>query len=439
MPPLTGVGRAETKEACMTSQQDRGRWMSVPGRDRNPVGLHHGLMLQMNEHLVLDHIHERQTTTRPQIARHLGLSPATVSRIVRRLVEQDLVRERRGTSQGGRPPTLISFNPLSGAVIGIDLGGYSCHGVLADLAGEILYEDIRPTNDAGDPFATLSQMLERLSEHARVSDLPVETAAIGVPAVIDAGSGLALAGPAVSWDRFPIAAALAERIEIPFVVENEANLKAFGHAWRGDAVGLTDFVVLSMGSGIGAAIVVDGELVRGRHGSAGEIGYLILDRSQLRSPSRDGRGSFEQMAGGPAIAALAEQRLATARGPSSLIEAGDPVTPESVFRAAAEHDPIAMGVVRDIAEQVAMAIVALTVAVDPELVVLDGAVGRALQLVAPEIQELVDRGPLAPPQIIASSLGDQATVLGAVAAALDLTRSRRAPRAIVRRGPSPYR
>src|SRR3989442_13129555 len=113
-------------------------------------------MLEVNEFLVLDHVRANDPTTRTEIARALGLSAASVSRIVGRLKDDGLVTESgTATSPGGRPSTLISFRRDAGAVIAVDLGGTRCHSALADLAGTVVHEALRPARQKGDPFQTL--------------------------------------------------------------------------------------------------------------------------------------------------------------------------------------------------------------------------------------------------------------------------------------------
>ena len=208
-----------------------------------------------------------------------------MSRAIRRLVGRDLVREEPGQSTGGRPRTTITFNALSGCVIGIDLGGTKCHAMLADLVGGLLVEEVRPTDADGSPFETLVESIERLTRRRERAGAPLAAVAVGVPAIVDPDTGVAVGGPNVHWHGFPLVAELRDRLDVPFVVDNDVNLAALGHAWKGDARGLSDFVVLSLGTGIGAAVVVDGRLLRGRNSGAGEVGYMVLDRSLLGAAS----------------------------------------------------------------------------------------------------------------------------------------------------------
>jgi glucokinase len=255
--------------------------------------------------------------------------------------------------------------------------------------------------------------------------LPVAATAVGVPAVVDPETGLAIGGPNVHWDGFPIVAELARTTTTPFIVENDVNLAALAHAWRGNARGRTDFAVISLGTGIGAAVVADGQLIKGRHSAAGEVGFLVLERSQLREP-RVGLGAFERLAAGPVLADRYRGLLRTSGRP-----APDDLTAATVFDAARTGEPAAQALVDELVEHVAMAIIALTVAVDPETVVLEGSIGRALAPRLREIRDLVRDNVLAAPEVVVSDLGPAATAVGAVAAALQLSRHQRAPSAVL--------
>lgn len=386
--------------------------------------IRHGIMLQLNEQLVLDYVHAHGTTTRPEIAASLGLSAATVSRAIRRLVGRGLVREEPGQSTGGRPRSAISFNALSGCVIGLDLGGTKCHAMLADLAGDLLVEEVRPTDSDGSPFETLVESISRLTRREERVGAPLAAVAVGVPAIVDPDSGVAIGGPNVHWHGFPLVAELRARLDVPFVVDNDVNLAALGHAWKGDARGFSNFVVLSLGTGIGAAVVVDDRLLKGRNSGAGEVGYMVLDRGQLGQPRPDGLGSFETLASGVGVATLARDALDADRRPSSLRDLGhDPTSPD-VFAAAHAGDRIASELLDQIVEHVAMAVINMGSVVDSDVIVLDGSVGLALGDRVSDIEELAGQHLPSRPRVAISSLAGEATAIGAVAAALDLSRSR---------------
>ena len=397
-------------------------------------------MLQLNEQLVLDYTHANGTTTRPEIAASLGLSAATVSRAIRRLVDRGLVHEEPGQSTGGRPRSAISFNALSGCVIGIDLGGTKCHAMLADLVGDLLVEEVRPTDSDGSPFETLVESIARLTRRRERSGAPLTAVAVGVPAIVDPDTGVAVGGPNVHWHGFPLVAELRDRHDVPFVVDNDVNLAALGHAWKGDARGFSDFVVLSLGTGIGAAVVVDGRLLKGRNSGAGEVGYMVLDRSQLGQPRPDDLGSFETLASGVGVATLAREALEADPRPSSLRDLGHEPASSDVFAAADAGDPIASELLDRIVEHVAMAVINMGSVVDSDVIVLDGSVGLALGNRASHIEELAGQHQPSCPRVVISSQPGEATAIGAVAAALDLSRAKpgsRSPAAVGATMPRP--
>ena len=377
---------------------------------------------EVNEFLVLDAIRSAGQATRPQLATSLGLSAASVSRIVKRLLAQGLVSDEPGPSDGvGRNRDLLRFNRRAGAVIAIDLGGTKCHGALADLAGEVVREDVRPTFASGSPAQSLLASVAALREAAAQEDLPVRAVSVGIPAVINPDTGRVDAGPNVDWHGFDLVGLLNQELSEPFVVENDVNLAALGEAWRGAGVGTGSFVTLSLGTGIGAAIVLDGNLVRGRHNAAGEIGYLVTGRSQLRGRPAAG---LEGLISGAALTERARV-LIKARPERTALDPSA-VTPALLFEAAAA-DPVARVVIGELIDQVAITVTAITAFVDPERVILDGSIGRALAPYLGKIDALVSRAAYRAPELATSALGPNATVIGAIASALARHRESNAP------------
>lgn len=386
-------------------------------------------MLEVNEFLVLDYVREHDPTSRTDIARELGLSAASVGRMVGRLRDDGLVTDAgQSASNGGRPRVMVSYRRDAGAVIAVDLGGTRCRVALADLAGTILSEDIRLTHSTGEAFTTLVEAIEAMRHEAERRDVPLVALAVGLPGILDPEHGIARDAPYLSWDDFPVVERLARAVEVPFVVDNDVNLAALAHAWRGDGRRIDDFVTLSIGTGAGGAVVSGGRLVQGRHNAAGEVGYLVLRRDLLGRPITNGLGTFESFASGPGIAARARELVATGR--ASSLSDGE-ITPEAVLAAGAAGDELARAVVEELLDALAMAIVAVASTVDPELVILEGGVGRSLGAYLETLVARIAPSLPSPPRIVISSLGSDATVIGAIAAALELARRRSAPASVL--------
>src|SRR5579871_750811 len=238
-----------------------------------------GNIAELNTFLVLDAVRSHGRATRSQLARELGLSDASVSRIVKRLLDAGTIAELPGEPTArGRIPTILQFVGPIGAVIAVDLGGTQCHGALADLAGGTVAEDFRPAVSGEAAADRLLACIAALKAKAAELARPVRAVVVGIPALIDPATGLATAGPNVHWQGYDLIGALRESLAEPFEVDNDVNLGALGQAWRGAGRGISSFVLMSLGTGIGGALVIDGHLIRGRHNAAGELAYFPVAR-----------------------------------------------------------------------------------------------------------------------------------------------------------------
>jgi glucokinase len=373
-----------------------------------------GNIAELNTFLVLDAVRSHGRTTRSRLARDLGLSDASVSRIVKRLIASGSVAELPGESAArGRTPSILEFVGAAGAVIAVDLGGTQCHGALADLAGGTVAEDFRLAGAGQNAAGVLLDCIAELKSRAAELAKPVRAVVVGIPALIDPATGLATAGPNVHWQGFDLLGILRESVAEPFEVDNDVNLGALGQAWRGAGRGVGSFVLMSLGTGIGGAIVMDGHLIRGRHNAAGEMAYFPIWRGAAGASG--GVTGFEDVAAGPALRARAVA-LMGAGEPTSLSPASFAVA--DIFKAAGLGDQVGLRVVRELVSDVAAAVAGTTALIDPDRIILDGSIGRALRPWLDELCDIVAGQVFRAPEIVISDLGPNATVIGAIARAL---------------------
>ncbi|MBV9282256.1 MAG: ROK family transcriptional regulator, partial [Chloroflexi bacterium] len=383
----------------------------------------HASMQQANEAAILDHVRRHGSVSRSDVARDLGLSPATVSRAVRRLLHAGALREvGLGLPTLGRPPTLLEYDRRQGFVIAVDVGGTLCRAVLADLEGEELHAVVVPTHQAGQtPLEGVYGAVGEVLDHARGLRSRVAALGVGVPGVVTHPDGVVTRCPSVGWDGMAVGRLLEERFHIPAVVENDVNLAALGEAWRGAAQGMADFAVIAIGTGIGAGLVVGGELLHGRHHAAGEVGYLVPGAEYLSQPIGE-RGCLESLASGPGVAARAADLLQVDPRPSSLRALGR-VRAEDVFRLWQAGDPVAAAAVDEFADRMALLAIGIATILDPEIIIFGGSVGLAAERILPRITARVSGRVPALPILAVSTLGGRATLLGATSAALALART----------------
>lgn len=296
--------------------------------------------------------------------------------------------------------------------VAADLGGTKCHAVLVAPSGRVLAEDHRWTAELSEPADVLLASLSALHATARARQLEVAAVAVGVPGAVDRSSGIVTHAVNLGWDSFDLGACLEQAFGAPCLVENDVNLAALGEAASGAGRGVGSFATIALGTGLGGAVVLGGHLVRGHHNAAGEFGFLMASRRQFHTGSLMG---MESVLGGPSIVARARQLAAEATAGAQL--GRTPAKATDVLDAARRGDPIALRVVAEVLEHLAMTVVDICAVLDVQRVVLDGSIGRSLTPELPRLVELVDRALMERPEIVVSTLAPTAALAGAIAEA----------------------
>jgi predicted NBD/HSP70 family sugar kinase len=372
------------------------------------------VMRVMNERAVFERIRLLGPVSRPQLAEATGLSKPTISLALVNLERSGLVRHvGQSSGNSGRAALLYEMRPEAGWVVGVDVGRSWLRVALANLAGEVVLrrQERSQSREAKKLVAQIGRVVSALAVEAGLSYEDITYTVVGSPGVLDERSGsMRLAANLSGWNGPGVFDALRDKLGPALAVENDINLAALGEQAHGLGKGIPNFVFVSVGTGIGMGIVIDGQLHRGARGAAGEIGFLPLGDTE---PSRDDaskrrRGSLESVAAADAVVANA-RRL----GMRNVVSA------KQVFESTRDSDKAALETVRVEAEHLARAIAAITSVLDPELVVLGGGIGRNGDLLIAPMERLLRRLlRIPPPPLMVSALGDDAVVLGALAIAL---------------------
>jgi predicted NBD/HSP70 family sugar kinase len=385
---------------------------------RGPVRITAGtpsLLRAINERSVLDLIHTGGPLSRAQVARVSGLSKPTVSLALSALLDALLVREV-GRARGDRGPSAVLYelNPAAGWVVGIDVGRNWVRTALADITGRIVARRKERARVASQRslVGQIGTLAHGMAAEAGLRWSQVTHTALGSPGVFDPSRGyVAMAPNLPGWGRIGLVEAVREQLGPEVSFENDVNLAALAERDHGLGRAVRNFVLLSVGTGIGVGLVIDGELRRGAHGAAGEVAYLPIGAKDPKDRAIRRHGGLEEAAAAGAI--VREARRLKLPGPLSA---------ETVFSLARRGNRTAQRVVELEAERLALAIAAVAPVVDPELVILGGGVGRSGDLLLEPIdRELRQLLPFRP-RLAVSVLGEDAVLQGAIAIALEAAR-----------------
>lgn len=345
--------------------------------------------------------------TRSELITITGLSAPTVGSLASQLLRCGLLTDLgTGPSRGGRRPARVEFNSRHGFVAGVDLGPTRTRLGLADLRGEIISRRIVATPQGGDPAAILGRLAADLRELMRQADLsPARLVAVGAgaPGAVDPvhGTVIALAPNLNGWSNVPMGAILRDALDAPVVVENDVNLAVLGEHWKGAAQGHDTCAFLSFGTGIGAGLMVKGELHHGAHFLAGEIGLMSMG-PQYVDTQYGSRGCLETLTG---LGGL--MRRWKPKGPAAT---GDWVS--DFFAAVKAGDPDARAIADETGILIGIAAANLCSVLDPSLIVLGGAlIAQGEQLVA-AARRIVSQVIPTPPVVVATSLDKDAPLFG---------------------------
>jgi len=292
-----------------------------------------------------------------------------------------------------------------GLVIGLDLGGTKLRGAIGNMAGDILFEYEQPTaNDAPDSaLAQMAEMARGLAAQAGVAMDAVQQLTIGVPGVVAPDGRVALS-PNVSFDRdTPLAATLQKRLGVPVTVDNDGNLSAYGEliAGCGRERGTHSLAFLAIGTGIGMGLIVDGHVLHGNGGGAGEIAFLPFGADPLAAAEASPAGAFEAAVGTDGIRRAYADRT------------GDAIEVREIFDRADGGDGNAAAVIAQTVHSIAIGVASVIALLDPGVVVVGGGIGARPGL-AKRIGALTSRLVPTACDVVPSALGDRAGVIGAV-------------------------
>lgn len=303
---------------------------------------------------------------------------------------------------------------MGSGVIGVDLGGTNLRTALLTTDGEIL-ERHKEATQVSEGYQSVIERLVRSIERQRQTavgrGLNVSAVGVGAPGVIHAINGVVVKSPNFpDWNNLPLKKYLEEALGLPVCIENDANAAALGEQWRGAGRGIGSMILLTLGTGVGGGIILDGRIWEGADGMAGEIGHMTIV-PEGRECGCGNRGCLEMYASARGIALSYRERRPGAK-----------ITSDQVFREAAQGDGTAREVMSEMGRYLGIGIASLINIFNPEMIVIGGGVKDAWPLFIEATHEEVRKRAFAYPaertKLVPSALGDDAGMMGAAAAAL---------------------
>src|SRR3990172_9479164 len=306
----------------------------------------------------------------------------------------------------------------------VDLGGTKVGAVVADRSGRVLGDDIRLSGAADGLEAVLGRMVESLDAalgRAGVEREQLAGLGIASPGAVDVDRGVVPNAPQLpGWQDVPLARIMAERIGVPAILENDASAAALGEHRFGAGRGSRHMLYITVSTGLGGGIIIDGELYRGKSGAAGELGHVIID---INGPpcGCGARGCLEALASGTAIARMGERLAESGDSPvlARLRGREGPVTAEMMKRAADMGDAASREAFREAGHYLGVALAGYVNVFDPEAIIVGGGCAQAGDLLMDQarvtMESLAMNQPLKGVRLVVRELGEFSGAMGMIA------------------------
>lgn len=304
--------------------------------------------------------------------------------------------------------------------IGVDVGGTNVKIALVSDEGKIIYSNSIPTRaEMGYEYTvhSMKDAIKDLLKETKLQPSDIEGIGFGFPGQIDCQNGVVRLAPNIpGWVNVPIAKIMEDEFGIATRVDNDVRTATLGELNYGAGVGCENLVCITVGTGIGSGLVVNGKLVRGANNAAGEIGHIKLNMQGGPLCGCGDRGCLEAYASGPSIVAMAEEYIKGGKSTKYRELANPDITPYIVAVAAKEGDPVARQIFRVMGEYIGMGLVSVVNLLNPEKIIIGGGVADAGAILFDPIKETIAKRAMTiqkEVEVVPAQLGNTAGVIGA--------------------------
>lgn len=370
----------------------------------------------------MNRLHRDAPISRAALAEMTGLNKSTVSSLVNELIERRFVQETGIVSSGvGRPSVQLALNSQAGYIVSIELHVGVIVTLCTDFTANVLWTDRTTIAPDAEQKVVMQRVLALIREAMRFGEqaIPGQNLlgiAIGVPGLVEQASGTLLFAPNLGWHNVPIRAFVQEEFpNIPIFVDNEANMAALGEYFFGAAQDCNDILYVSIGVGLGGAMVRNGQLVRGASGLAGEFGHMTMYPNGALCKCGN-RGCWETVVSLTALVHMIETRIR--QHEPTRLDIGD-LTAQSIVDAAQAGDSVAQAALETIGRELGVGLASLVNILNPDLVLVGGLLSHANDFLLPIIKTELYRHGLRwnadAVRVASAKYSDQACVMGGAA------------------------
>lgn len=368
------------------------------------------LIKRINISNIIEILKTQGLKSRADLAVLTGLTPASITKLTKKLIDLDLLIESGvGVISGGRPPILLDINPHAGYILGINLSPNEIKGVLTDVNGTILFRDNFILENKGKKYIlnNLFTLISSLMDN--VSREKILGIGIALNGMVDYENGVSIFSPHYKWKNFNLRAVVEEEFSLPVIIDNDVRAMALGEHKNGIGIDEDNFVVLNIGEGIGAGIILNNKLYRGEGYSAGEIGHITIEKNSPHLCSCGKYGCLEAIVGSKRILNHVENE-------KEKIYMKVP-TIEKICELALDGDKFSINILEEIAENLGYALSFLVNLLNPKVIIIVGEVNSGGKLFYKKLMNRVKNYSLKTStsslKIIPSKLDSDAAVIGA--------------------------
>lgn len=378
-----------------------------------------------NKSMVMEILRNNDSVSRAELSRNTGLSMPTIMKITDDFIQNGLVVEvGKGTSSGGKPPMMLELVPESRLFVGMDISGAMYKCIIMNLKGGVVFRKNclrQNVRKAGNDIDTIIEFIDTTIRESGVDYRCLSGLGIGVPGIVKTEKGIVANSIDFGWSNLDLRTPLERYFRIPVYVENSSKVMAVGEQWFGTGRECDNFALVTVGRGIGAAFIINGEIYSGFNNQSGEIGHMVIDADGPACKCGK-RGCLETFASGKVIERKAGELVLS--GTTTVLRNlcggnADEITTDMVFAAAELGDEPAKKIADEAADHLAAGLENLVALLDCQRIVLTGYVVKNNRYLLARVRKRINLTRNLyfeienPVEVHLSAMGEEAAVIGA--------------------------